>query len=52
MGVPIGPAASPTALKAIRGTIRSWSLHQRSDKALDDLARMYNSHIRGWSKSL
>jgi len=42
------PAASPKALKAIRGTIRSWSLHLRSDKALDDLARMFNSHIRGW----
>ncbi|QRM40469.1 group II intron reverse transcriptase/maturase [Rhizobium rhizogenes] len=48
MGVSFGPAASPTALKAIRGTIRSWSLHLRSDKALDDLARMFNSYIRGW----
>jgi len=48
MGVSFSPAASPTALKAIRGTIRSWSLHLRSDKALDDLARMFNSHIRGW----
>jgi group II intron reverse transcriptase/maturase len=48
MGVSFSPAASPTALKAIRGTIRSWSLHLRSDKALDDLARMFNSYIRGW----
>jgi len=48
MGVSFSPAASPTALMAIRGTIRSWSLHLRSDKALDDLARMFNSHIRGW----
>ena len=48
MGVSFGPAASPTALKAIRGTIRSWSLHLRSDRALDDLARMFNSYIRGW----
>ena len=23
-------------------------MHRRSDKALDDLARMFNSHIRGW----
>ena len=23
------------------------SLHQRSDKTLDDLARMFNAHIRG-----
>ncbi|WP_246763591.1 group II intron maturase-specific domain-containing protein [Rhizobium sp. 007] len=48
MSVSFSPAASPTALKAIRGTIRSWSLHLRSDKALDDLARMFNSYIRGW----
>ncbi len=48
MGVSFSPAASPTALKAIRGTIRSWSMHLRSDRALDDLARMFNSSIRGW----
>lgn len=28
MGVSFSPATSPTALKAIRGTIRSWSLHR------------------------
>ena len=48
MGVSFSPAASPKALKAIRGTIRRWSLHRRSDKALDDLARMFNASIRGW----
>jgi group II intron reverse transcriptase/maturase len=48
MGVSFTPAASPTALKAIRGTIRRWALHLRSSKALDDLARMFNSYIRGW----
>ena len=48
MGVSFSPAASPKALKAIRGTIRSWSMHLRSDRALDDLARMFNSSIRGW----
>lgn len=48
MGVSFTPAASPTALKAIRGTIRRWALHRRSGKALDDLARMFNSYIRGW----
>ena len=42
------PAASPTALKAIRKTVRSWTLKRRGDKALDDLARMFNPHIRGW----
>ncbi|HTF61713.1 MAG TPA: group II intron reverse transcriptase/maturase [Edaphobacter sp.] len=42
------PAASPKALKAIRQAIRGWSLRTRSDKALDDLARMFNPYIRGW----
>src|SRR5579872_3187028 len=48
MGVSFSPAASPTALKAIRRTVRGWALHRRSHKALEDLARMFNSHIRGW----
>src|SRR6516164_271113 len=42
------PAASPKALKAIRQTVRRWALHRRSDKALDDLARMFNPYIQGW----
>ena len=41
-------SSGPKALKAIRQTVRSWSLHQRSDKTLDDLARMFNAHVRGW----
>ena len=48
VGVSFSPAAGDKALKAIRQTVRSWSLHQRSDKTLDDLARMFNAHIRGW----
>jgi RNA-directed DNA polymerase len=47
-GVSFLPAASPTALKAIRHTIRGWSLPTRSDKELRDLARMFNPYIRGW----
>ena len=47
-GVSFLPAASPKALKAIRQAIRGWSLQTRSDKALDDLARMFNPYIRGW----
>lgn len=47
-GVSFLPAASPKALKAIRKVIRGWSLQTRSDKALDDLARMFNPYIRGW----
>ena len=42
------PAASPRALKAIRQTIRRWALHRRSDKDLEDLARMFNPYIQGW----
>jgi len=47
-GVSFNPAVSGKALKSIRQTVRHWTLHQRSDKALDDLARMFNNHIRGW----
>ena len=42
------PAASPKALTVISRTIRRWTLHQRSDKSLQDLANMYNPYIRGW----
>jgi hypothetical protein len=28
--------------------IRSWNLHLRSDKAIEDLSRMFNPVIRGW----
>jgi RNA-directed DNA polymerase len=47
-GVSFLPAASPKALKTIRQSIRGWSLQTRSDKALADLARMFNPYIRGW----
>ena len=42
------PAASPKALTAISRTIRRWTLHQRSDKSLQELAKMYNPYIQGW----
>ena len=42
------PAASRKALKAIGWSIRRWTLHLRSDKALEDLAEIANLHIRGW----
>ena len=42
------PAASRKALKAISRTIRRWTLHLRSDKALQDLATLVNPTIRGW----
>ena len=42
------PAVSNKAAKAMRDTIRSWNLPQRSDKAIEDLSRMFNPIIRGW----
>jgi RNA-directed DNA polymerase len=32
---------------AIRAEIRSWNLHSRSDKSIEDLSRMFNPIIRG-----
>jgi len=32
----------------IRREIRLWRLQRRSDKNLDDLARIYGPYIRGW----
>ena len=32
----------------MRRGMRRWRLHLRSDKALDDLARMCNPVLRGW----
>ena len=42
------PAVSSEAAKAMRQTMRRWRLHLRTDKAIDDLARMFNPIIRGW----
>ena len=42
------PAASPKALTRISREIRSWALHHRTDKSLNELAQMYNPCIRGW----
>jgi len=42
------PAISNKAAQAIRDEIRSWQLHLRSDKRIDDIARMFNAQIRGW----
>ncbi len=35
-------------MKAIGAEIRSWNLHLRSDKRIEDLSRMFNPVIRGW----
>jgi RNA-directed DNA polymerase len=42
------PAVSNKAATAIRTKIRSWNLPQRSDKAIEDLSRMFNPVVRGW----
>lgn len=42
------PAVSRKAVKAVRQEVRRWKLHLRSDKSLEDLARMFNATIRGW----
>jgi RNA-directed DNA polymerase len=42
------PAVSADAMKAMGAEIRSWSLGRRSDKSLDDLARMFNHIVQGW----
>jgi len=46
--VSFAPAVSNEAAKKMRQEMRSWRIHLRSDKALDDLARMWNPVIRGW----
>lgn len=42
------PAVSNEAAKKMRQTMRGWRIHLRSDKAIDDLARMWNPVLRGW----
>ena len=42
------PAVADKAGKEIRAEIRSWQLHLRSDKSLEDLSRMFNPKVRGW----
>lgn len=42
------PAVSNAAAKAMRRTLRSWALPNRSDKSLEDLARMFNPVVQGW----
>jgi RNA-directed DNA polymerase len=42
------PAVSPASAQSFRDTVRSWRLHLRSDKSLDDLSRMFGPILRGW----
>ena len=42
------PAVADKAGKAMRAAIRRWRLHWRSDKSIEELARMFNPKVRGW----
>ena len=42
------PAVSNAAATRMRQAMRRWHLPRRSDKAIDDLARMWNPVLRGW----
>ncbi len=46
--VNFSPAVSKQACVRMRREIRHWRVHQRSDKTLTDLARMFNTVIQGW----
>jgi group II intron reverse transcriptase/maturase len=42
------PAMSDKAIKVMKEEVRSWKLQLKVSKNLNDLAGMFNSHIRGW----
>ena len=46
--VNFSPAISDQAKKAIRSEIRSWKLHWRSDRRLEELAEQINPIVQGW----
>jgi len=42
------PAISASAMKRIRQAIREWNLPRQTSVSLNELARQYNTQIRGW----
>lgn len=46
--VNFSPAISRSAAKSIRQTMRRWRLQLKSDKTIEDLARMFRPVIQGW----
>ncbi len=46
--ISFSPAISNKAATAMRRSSRRWSWPKRSDKQLEDLARMFNPIIQGW----
>ena len=46
--VGFNPGMSQRAAKKMRAEIRSWGIHLRSDKSIEDLSHMFNPKLRGW----
>ncbi|MDA2922761.1 group II intron reverse transcriptase/maturase [Patescibacteria group bacterium AH-259-L07] len=46
--ISFSPAVSQEATKRIRQEMRTWRVHLRSDKSLEDISHMFNPIIRGW----
>ena len=46
--VNFSPAISDKAGKNTSGAIRSWRLHLRSDRTLEELAQVVNPRVQGW----
>jgi RNA-directed DNA polymerase len=42
------PAVSSSAKKSMRQKMRSWKVHLRSDKSIEDISHMFNPIMRGW----
>jgi RNA-directed DNA polymerase len=42
------PAVSEAAKKRMRQTIRAWEIPRQTSVSLNELAKRYNSHMRGW----
>lgn len=42
------PARSDAAQQKMNATVRSWKLHRKTTRTLDDLARWINPIVRGW----
>ncbi len=42
------PAVSPSALKAMRSTVRSLNIRRLTVRSLEDIARVLNPLLRGW----
>lgn len=46
--VSFSPAVSEKAAKKMRRVMRSWRLHRRSDKSIEELSQFCNPILRGW----